>query len=325
MGWIEKWLSSPRAMRWVVVAAVALTLPTVTLGYMLDDYSHRLMLDRSFPFPGGQRALWDLFRFQDADRSTCRGLLEAGIAPWWTAPDFRLAFFRPLTSLLHAADYTFFPKLPALMHLESIALYAVIVAVVAGLYRRVLATAWVAALAALMFAVDDAHAMVVAWIANRNALLPAAFGFGALLAHVRSRSDGGRVAAVAAPVLFGLALLSAEASVASLVYILAFAICLDDAPRRKRALSLVPYACVGLVWMAVYRALGYGSQGGGFYVDPLRERALYALAVLERAPVLLLAQFAFPPSDLWFAVPARVIPVASIIVGTVVVAGGVLV
>src|SRR5260221_750343 len=129
MGWIEKWLSSPRAMRWVVVAAVALTLPTVTLGYMLDDYSHRLMLDRSFPFPGGQRALWDLFRFQDADRSTFRGLLQAGIAPWRAAPDFWLAVFRPFTSLLHAADYTVFPKLPALIQLESLALYSVLVAV----------------------------------------------------------------------------------------------------------------------------------------------------------------------------------------------------
>src|SRR5258706_3536601 len=114
MGWIEKWLSSPRAMRWVVVAAVALTLPTVTLGYMLDDYSHRLMLDRSFPFPGGQRALWDLFRFQDADRSTFRGLLEAGIRPRWTAPDFRPAVFRPVTSLFHAAAYTVFPQPPDL-------------------------------------------------------------------------------------------------------------------------------------------------------------------------------------------------------------------
>jgi hypothetical protein len=50
---------------------------------------------------------------------------------------------------------------------------------------------------------------------------------------------------------------------------------------------------------------------------------LYALAVLERAPVLLLAQFALPPSDLWFAVPPRLIPVASIVVGTIVVAGGI--
>src|SRR5260370_33912359 len=150
-------------MRWVVVAAVALTLPTVMLGYMLDDCSHRLMRDRSSPFPGGQRALWDLFRFQDADRSTFRGLLEAGIAPWWTATDFRLAFFRPLTSLLHAADYTFFPKLPALMHLESIALYAVIVAVVAARWRRLLAAPWRAGPAPLFASGDQAPPFAVLW------------------------------------------------------------------------------------------------------------------------------------------------------------------
>jgi hypothetical protein len=353
MGWIEKWLSSHRAMRWVVVLAAVLTLPTLGLGFMLDDYSHRLMLDRTFLVPGGERALWDLFRFQDGDRTTFRELLEAGVAPWWTVPDFRLAFFRPLTSLLHAVDYTFFSKVPAIMHAENIALYAAIVAIVAALYRRFLGTPWVAALAALMFAVDDAHAMVIAWIANRNALLAAAFGFGALLVHARSRQDLARTESssnesspkkgsptqgssekgsrnrarrrdvLAASALFALALLSGEAAVASVVYIVAYAVWLDDAPARSRAMSLFPYGLITVVWFATYHIAGYGSHGGGFYVDPLGERARYALAVLERAPVLLLAQFAFPPADLWLAVPKRLVPVACAVVATIVVSGGI--
>jgi hypothetical protein len=325
MGRVQTLLASRRAVGWVVGVAVLLTLPTLTLGFMIDDFSHRLMLDRKVVFPGGQRAIWDLFRFQDSDRGTFHELMTSGIAPWWTVPDFRLAFFRPLTSLLHAVDYTLFGKLPVLMHVENVALFATIVFIVAALYRRTIGATWVAGLAALMFAVDDAHALVVAWIANRNALLAGAFGFGALLAHTKSRAAGGRRWPIAAPVLFGLALLSGEASVAALVYILSYALWLDEAPRRERAASLVPYACIAFAWIVTYRLIGYGAEGGGFYVDPLREPVSFALAVLERAPVLLLAEFAFPPADLWLAIPPSQILGASIVVAVLVIAGGTIV
>jgi hypothetical protein len=315
MGRIETVFSVRRAAAWAIAFGVALVLPTLALGFMLDDFSHRLMLDPSFEFPGGQRAIWDLFRFQDSSREKFHELLEAGIAPWWAPPDFRLAFFRPLSSLLHAFDYTFFPTRPVLMHAENVALFAAIAVIVGALYRRVLGMGWVAAFATLMFAVDDAHALVVAWIANRNALLAAAFGFGALLAHAAARR-------VLAPILFALALLSGEVSIAALVYILSYAMWLDGAPVRARALSLVPYACIAIVWLAAYRVIGYGAQGGGFYVDPMRQPLSYARAIAERAPVLLLAQFAFPPSDFWFALPRRFVSIASIVVASLVLAGG---
>ena len=138
MGWIVRVFSARRATAWAISFGVALMLPTLALGFMLDDFSHRLMLDRTFDFPGGQRAVWDLFRFQDSDRDKFHELLEAGIAPWWAPPDFRLAFFRPLTSLLHAFDYTFFPTMPVLMHAENIALFTAIAVIVGALYRRTL-------------------------------------------------------------------------------------------------------------------------------------------------------------------------------------------
>jgi hypothetical protein len=314
MGRIERVFSARGAGAWSIAFGVALLLPSLVLGFILDDFSHRLMLDRSFDFPGGQRAIWDLFRFQDSDRAKFHELLEAGVAPWWAPEDFRLAFFRPLTSLLHAVDYTFFPAKPMLMHAENLVLFAALAAVVAALYRRIVEVRWVAALATLMFAVDDAHALVVAWIANRNALLAAVFGFGALLAHADRRR-------FLAPILFALALLSGEVSVAALVYVVAYAMWLDDAPPRARVASLVPYACIAAAWLVVYRVIGYGAQGGGFYVDPVRQPLSYLSAIFERAPVLLLAQFAFPPSDFWFAVPERFVTPAALFVGSLVLAG----
>ena len=54
-----------------------------------------------------------------------------------------------------------------------------------------------AGLALLMYAIDEAHAATVVWISNRNAVLAAALGFGALLLHDRAARDGDRRARVA--------------------------------------------------------------------------------------------------------------------------------
>src|SRR5215510_6096080 len=131
MGRIERVFSARGATGWAIAFGIALLLPTLALGFMLDDFSQRLMLDRTFDFPGGQRAAWDLFRFQDSNQDNFHVLLEAGTAPWWAPPDFRLAFFRPLSSLLHAFDYTFFPTRPVLMHVENVALFLAIALIVA--------------------------------------------------------------------------------------------------------------------------------------------------------------------------------------------------
>src|SRR5437763_1955506 len=71
---------------------------------------------------------------------------------------------------------------------------------------------------------DDAHGIVVSWIANRNAVLAAAFGFGALLLHDRAVRESDRRARIAAPVLFAVALLAGEAALATLGYLAAHAV-----------------------------------------------------------------------------------------------------
>src|SRR6185369_5071046 len=103
--------------------------------------------------------------------------------PWWSAPDLKLAFCRPLSALSLWLDYRLFPNSPALMHAESLLWFAALLGVVTFLYRRLLAPAWVAGLAALLYAVDPGHAVPVAWLANRNAVFATLFGVLALLAH----------------------------------------------------------------------------------------------------------------------------------------------
>ncbi|MEK7276456.1 MAG: hypothetical protein AAB427_03830, partial [Chloroflexota bacterium] len=112
------------------------------------------------------------------------------------------------------------------------------------------------------------------------------------------RRGGWRVGAVASPVLFALGLFSAEAAVATLAYLTAYALFVDRASRLSRALSLLPTVAVMLMWRLTYQLLGFGAWGTS-YIDPAREPARYFQAVIERGPIFLLAQWALPPAELY--------------------------
>lgn len=320
---IRRLLASPRAPLVAALVAVALFAPTIGAGLFLDDITHRSAFMPETRAPGGPQGDWDLFRFQGPDRGYLRRNLDIGIWPWWVAPSFRLAFFRPLSSLWHALDYKAWPGSPWIMHVESIAVFALMALLVGLFYRRHVKPAWAAGLAALFFAVDDAHSMVVAWVANRNAILAGALGVAALLAHDHGRR-GSKRAAVLAPILFAAGLLSGEVALAAAGYIAAYAAFLDDAKVAERIRSLIPCAAVGLAWLALYKGLGYGAFGGGMYVDPGTEPLAFVRVLLLRAPLLLMGQLGLPPVDMMSMVPQEKLPAISAAFVVVLVALGAL-
>jgi hypothetical protein len=293
-----KTLLASRRFPWMAAAlAVVLFLPVLDVGLMMDDYVHRILHD------GGVQVVprpnWDMFRFVGPDRAEFALSKDRGDVPWWTPSTFKMAFFRPLAGLWHWADYHYLPDNPGIMHAESVLLFAAMAVVAGLLYRRLIATAWVAGLAALLFAWDDAHSFVVVWIANRNAIMAGFFGLLALWLHDRARRDGARWAAIVAPLALALGMLSGEAALAALGYLAAYALFLDDKTPGERVRSLGPHALVAIGWAAIYKTRGYGTSGSGFYVDPGGEPATFVFAVIKRLPVLLLAQFGLPPADLW--------------------------
>lgn len=265
--------------------AMALTTPSLWQGWIADDLIHRdILLSSSLP-----AVLRGLFVFVDPE--TSRTMMESGAAPWWTLAALRVSFFRPLAALTHWLDYRLWPDSAVLMHAQSILWYGGVCWVAALVYRRLAGPTWTAGLAACLFAVDIVHLGSVGWLANRNGLLAVLFGLLTLGAHDRWRRDGWRPGAVLAPAWLALAMLSAEAGVATGAYLLAHAVFLDRGTWWRRLGSLVPYGIVVGAWQCVYQRLGHGTWGSGFYVDPVREPALFADAVVERGPVLLLSQW----------------------------------
>lgn len=311
--WLGSVVTSKRLLLWICLVSFVLMIPALGAGFMLDDYPHRLTFWPQFRIPGGPLGDWDLFRFQGPDRSYFRHHLDQGMWPWWTTPNLRLAFFRPLSSLHHALDYRLWPDAAWLMHLESLLLFCGIVLVLGKLYQKLLGVTLCAGLAVLMFAVDDAHSMVVMWIANRNALWAVLFGVLALFCFIRYREGTLPIGKVLGPLCFLLGLLSGETAVGAAAYLLAYVLWMEQGPLRKRLTRLTPYVLIGLIWAVTYKALGYGSAGSGMYVDPVSEPLHYAKTVMIRLPLLLLAQLGLPPADLFMQTPTAVLPIAAMI------------
>jgi hypothetical protein len=284
--------------------AVLLSLPTLTMGPMLDDLVMGYLV-RGGVDAGGPRGVWDLYRFADGGPHV-EEATALGMYPWWSSTDLKLAFFRPLSSLWVALDHTLFASSPWVWHVGSIALYAGLILVVAKLYGRFVGGA-AAGLATLFYAIDDAHLLPVLWSSNRHSLVSAFFGFAALHMHSRGRSLLGAG-------LFALALAGGEAAIGLVPYFLAFAWFVDDRARHVALKSLVPYGIVMVVWVGLYLGLGYGASGSAFYIHPTVSPGRFSVAVLERAPQLVLAQLFGPPAELWGMLPASARLPAAVIV-----------
>jgi hypothetical protein len=300
-------LLTQRRLPWLAaLLATALGLPFLLLGFQVDDYFQRAV----FLDPPDLQGLFgapvtDMFAFADGDPERMSRLVDLGIFPWFTRGDLRLHFWRPLAVATHALDYRLWPARAWLMHLHSLLWLGAGVYLAARLYRRVMGLSVAAGLAALVFALDDAHSLPAGWLANRSALLALVWGLLTILLHDEWRRDGRRGAAVLAPLCLLLALLSKESAVAVCGYLFSYALFLDRGDLRSRVLSLVPYGLVAVVWRLYYRAAGYGVSDSGSYLDPLLAPVQFLKALLARGPVLLLGQLALPPSDFFtFSPPA---------------------
>lgn len=292
----------------VALLAVVLTLPSLKVGIIFDDYHHKLLMTRSDSPIRLLHSPLDMFNFFSGTEQDIRKMMDYGFVPWWTFHEgVKAAFWRPLSSMTHWLDYILWPDMPLLMHVHSILWYVALVVAVALLYRRLSPSALIAGLAAILFAIDDAHGTPVGFLSNRNALLTTFFGVLTIIAHDRWRRDNWRAGIVVGPLLLAASLLSAEAGISTCAYLAAHALFIDRANWCRKSLALAPYAAVVVIWRILWTALGYGIRNIGIYIDPLAQPVEFASAFADRAPLLLLGQLTAMPSDIALALrPASV-------------------
>ena len=298
--WLLAFIERPRAPLRIAGLAALLLLPCLATGLALDDYVLALKSEPVTRMAALPSEPLSLFTFTTGDPAQNARLMdEAALLPWWSEPLHLNAFLRPLSALTHVLDFRAWPESPWLMHLHSIAWYALLILVLASVYRAFQPEAGLACgLALLVYALDDAHGATVGWIANRNALLSAALALPALTSHHRAVSFGQPRAI--APLWLALGLFAGESAFCVLGYLVAYALHMDRRSRRQRLMSLAPYVILFIGHRVLYRVLGLGSFGSGAYHEPLREPLAYLLALAYNLPVLLSAQLFLPLADLGF-------------------------
>jgi hypothetical protein len=283
----------------VLPAAVAVTCllctPSLFIGLIADDVGHRAFVLEHLRSKDAKGPFWDMFDICGRSGPTDVPLrIFNGRLPWWSSPQLKIAFFRPLSVASHYLDYWLWPKAPWLMHLHNIAWCGLIVLLAGLLYRRLLGTGALSLLALALYTVDEAHANGTAWIAARNTLMTAAFALLCLLLFDRARRDGSHVPLWLSTLALLLALASSEGAVATWAYLLAYALCIDKARVHDRVLALLPLAAVNLGWSVLSHKLGYGVEHSGSYADPRAHPLFFLRTAAERLPEVLRAQLTLP-------------------------------
>ncbi len=234
---------------------------------------------------------------------------RTGGLPWYAHPDLAISFFRPISSLLIYMDHKISPRSTVWGHLHTFAWYLLLLIIVSRIHLRLLSGSppWVAPLATLIFAMDEAHGFPVAWLANRNAVIATALGSLALLLHLRWRQDGKSADGILAPCALALGLASGEAAIGMVAYPAAYALLLDRGRLLSRALTVTPYLGVVLIWRVAFVLLDHGVVGSGLYIDPASSPLEYLEAALIRVPMLLMAQLSLFTTDFYIFLPTHLV------------------
>ncbi|PIE40839.1 MAG: hypothetical protein CSA49_06440 [Gammaproteobacteria bacterium] len=295
------------------IIGLALMLPSLFTGLQLDDYYHWGVVTQHSLIVQARDVggVFGLFTFVDGDVERTRQLIDKGMLPWWTLPELKYAFWRPLSELTHGIDYLLWPKQPVLMHLQSLLYFVLLMVAVYKLLQRWLndaALTW----AFWIFALSFTHGFAVGWLANRNAVLASLFvaltlHFHDQWRHSSNNKNNNRFLLLGSA-CFLLGLLCGEMGVSGGLFLLAYATCMEQAYQNdhgsirghaiqwfRRLLTILPYGVIGILWLLSRKLMGYGAFGSGHYVDPANVTEFVAV-MGERYSQLLTGLFwSLPP------------------------------
>lgn len=277
LGPVIHWLGQPHAYRVAILLGVVLALPALFSGLSAED--HLLRATASGTQVGEtDRHAFDLFHYVGTPDGTVSALADR-FGLWGVPTELKIRLFRPLASVTHAWDHWVWPNQVWLMHAHSVAWYAVLIGLAGALYRNFLGASWIAAVATILFAIDDSHGTAVGGLAHRHALLAACLGCLTIAVHDRFRRDQWAPGQWLGPAFFLLALTAGSHAAGILAFVTAYAWAFDEGEPRERVMSVAPYVVVALLVDVVRRQLGFSVDVWPGVIDPWSEplRALGAL------------------------------------------------
>ena len=302
------WLGTRRALGVALALSLALAALSLGIGFVTDDQGFRAMLHATSEHAP---ASWDLFRFQRGDAAENALMIRFGHLAWWAAPDLKVHFLRPLTSLLFAADDRVFGDAALGYHVHSLLWFALLLAGVAALYRRILPPA-AATLGLAAFGLAGAHVEAYAWLSARHVLVGGAGAAWALALYARgtpgARGAWSRWLGLAA---LAVGLAGSEVALGAVPLWCALALARTDG-WRARLRECAPAIALGVAYLAAYTLLGGGTRGSGGYHDPLADPIGFAAVALVRMPILLGDAALGTPAELAFVASHAALALAGV-------------
>jgi hypothetical protein len=320
-----------RSILALIIGVACFFATSVTSGFLCDDHFLEF----------GVRELPEIFskRLNLFSIVTTRVQVDIfkrfGLLPWWTSHDLQINFFRPIPSITHWLDTTLVQHNACWAHLMSIGWYSLSIYLVWRVLARFIPeTSWALPVAVAIFALDDAHAINVGWIANRNEIIGGVFVLLSVLAWLRLREGRGEYHALLVVLAFACALLSKESTVVLPLFILTHAACFP-APgeaqgrpnlwariRPRASLHLVLLA-TAVAYVVTYFSLGFGANSV-YYINPIhspwvwlqqlpRSVCFHAVILVTNVPLTVLSSS-----------PVRDFPLAAGLLGAATVAFAVL-
>ncbi len=254
---------------WIVLCAAAgllLRLPALRAQLFFDDF----IVVSMFRGELAPRGPLGLEVFASGSPTEHAMLLDKGFVAWWVPPDFKVAPFRPLASLLIWLELAAFGPHAAALHAFGLIWWAALVASASLLFRRTLPRG-AAAIALLLYCVAQAHAVPSIWIAAQSGWMATTGACLALWAYFRLREENWKPGLWLTPAFLAVGLLCGEYAIGALGFIASYELCVaaDDAKSRLRAWA--PIIALLTVYVVAYKALGRGAHAAPGYIDPLRE------------------------------------------------------
>jgi hypothetical protein len=302
---VVHFLEHPRLPYRLALVAIALTAPSLWVGFHLDDQVGRFLLSNP-PDPIAEHLLeayGSPYGIANGAPSSNHWQIENGFAPFWTYERLLISNWRPVSLITHEIDGFLVPYNAFAIHAHGLLWFAALIIIVTLLYRKLMGVTTLAGVASVLFAFDHTHGFATGYLANRNAIIALLFGALAIYFHVEWRANKSRKAALLSPLFLTCGLLSGESAVAIVGYIFAYAAFLDTGDLKQRIKSLVPSVALFSSWAVSYSLLGYGARGSGLYVDPIHEPIQFVYALLERVPLLTMGQFLLPPAEAYNYAP----------------------
>ena len=168
----------------VLIVAILLYAPFLFSGFFQDDYGFRLQFSpdvyKKHNLPEEVMRIMrnsplNLYGFSWDSSARFSFEQDKGFAPWWASDQIKTNFFRPLSSLTLAFDFSLWPDTPLLMHIHSLLWFCLLIVLAYRLYRSVSGSAVVAGISILLVVLDYVFAGPAGWISNRHALIAMVF------------------------------------------------------------------------------------------------------------------------------------------------------